>query len=160
MFCLSYFALSKHITNTVTCFFPSSQLPFNQHFCQWRCFSFYWLGKREFGKFTNGIRVIWSLAPPPPLSPRLWRTQWWCLLFSFFNDTHFYGKFFQKIKIVCWSWNLEPRLIWLRKIRWWCFFVLDLFCKYYPKIPFGILISPSTLLVFWIIKHKLIELFM
>ena len=26
--------------------------------CRWRCFSFYWFGKREFGKFMNGIPVI------------------------------------------------------------------------------------------------------
>ena len=38
----------------------------------------------------------------------------------FFNSTPFYGNLFQKIKIVCWSWNLELRLIWLCKIRYWC----------------------------------------
>ena len=159
MFCLSYFALNKHIINTATCFFPSSRVPFNQHFCQWRCFSFYWLGKREFGKFTNGIPVIGSPAPPTP-TPAMKNSMVMLIIFIFLTILLFMANLFQKIKIVCWSWNLEPRLIWLRKIRWWCFFVLDLFCKYYPKIPFGILISPSTLLVFWIIKHKLIELFM
>ena len=38
----------------------SSRVTFNQQFCRWRCFSFYWFGKPEFGKFTNGIPVIRS----------------------------------------------------------------------------------------------------
>ena len=27
---------------------------------------------------------------------QIWRTQWWCSLFLFFNDTPFYGKFVSK----------------------------------------------------------------
>ena len=42
----------------------SSWVTFNQHFCRWRRFSFYWFGKREFGKFTNGIPVIRGPARP------------------------------------------------------------------------------------------------
>ena len=46
----------------------SSWVTFNQHFCRWRRFSFYWFGKREFGKFTNGIPVIGGPACPTPQS--------------------------------------------------------------------------------------------
>ena len=44
------------------------------------------------------------------------------LTLFFLNDTPFYGKFFQKIKILCWSCNLEPWLIWICKSWWWCSF--------------------------------------
>ena len=48
----------------------SSRVTFNQQFCRWLCFSFYWFGKREFGKFTNGILVIGGSARPPlPIPP-------------------------------------------------------------------------------------------
>ena len=61
------------IPNTITCFFSSF---FRQQFCRWRCFSFYWFGKWEFGKFTNGIPLIGGPsrhAPPlPPQQFRLW----------------------------------------------------------------------------------------
>ena len=52
--------------NTVTCLLVSSRVTFNQHFCRRRCFSFYWFGKREFGKLTNGIPVIGGPTRPPP----------------------------------------------------------------------------------------------
>ena len=39
----------------------SSWVTFNQQFCRWWCFSFYWFGKWEFGKFTNMIPVIGGL---------------------------------------------------------------------------------------------------
>ena len=58
------------IPNTITCFFPSF---FRQQFCRWRCFSFYWFGKWEFGKFTNGIPLIGgpSRHAPPSLPSNL-----------------------------------------------------------------------------------------
>ena len=41
-------------------------------------------------------------------------------IFSVFKRKYsFSGNSFQKIKIVCWSWNLEPRLIEISTIRWW-----------------------------------------
>ena len=48
-----------------------------------RCFSFYWFGKREFGKFTNGIPVIGGPARPPPRShhPLKTHVQIYLLLF-------------------------------------------------------------------------------
>ena len=69
-----YSVVLPHIAYTVIIlnlilFLVSSQVTFNQHFCQWRCFSFYWFGKREFGKFTNGIPVIGGPARPPTPSP-------------------------------------------------------------------------------------------
>ena len=44
------------------------------------------------------------------------------------------------LRQICWSWNLEPRLIWICKTPWFFIFcpVLDLFCKYCPKAQFGI----------------------
>ena len=75
LFCLSYFALNKHLIDTVTSF---SRNTFNQYFCRWRCFLVYWFGKREFGKFTNGIPVIGvpSRPPPPPPFPPLEKLLW------------------------------------------------------------------------------------
>ena len=46
----------------------SSWIIFNKHFCRWRCFSFYWLGKQEFSKFKNGIPVIGGSIRPNPQS--------------------------------------------------------------------------------------------
>ena len=44
----------------------------------------------------------------------LWRIQRWCSLVLFLiGNILFMANFFQTIKIVCWSSNLEPRL------RWW-----------------------------------------
>ena len=41
----------------------------------------------------------------------IWRIQWWCPLFLFLNGSILFAvDFFQKIKITCWSWNLDPRL--------------------------------------------------
>ena len=62
MFCSSYFAF-KNIQ--LILLLVSSRVTFNQQFCRWRCFSFYWFGKREFGKFTNGISVIGNPHDPP-----------------------------------------------------------------------------------------------
>ena len=39
------------------------------------------------------------------------RIQWWCLLFHFWPEIPFSGKFGQKIKIVNLSWKLVPTLI-------------------------------------------------
>ena len=43
-----------------------SRVTFTQQFCRWRCFSFYWIGKREFAKFMNGIPVTGGPTCPPP----------------------------------------------------------------------------------------------
>ena len=50
-----------------------SRVTFNQQFCRWRCFSFCWFGKREFGKLTNGFPVIEGPArsPSPPALPHV-----------------------------------------------------------------------------------------
>ena len=64
MFCLSYFALNEHIINTVL-LLVSSRVTFNQHFCGDGVFHFIGFGKKEFGKFTNGIPVIGGPARPP-----------------------------------------------------------------------------------------------
>ena len=47
------------------------------------------------------------------------------LFFSCLGQKYlFLEKFFQKIKIVCWSWNLELTLIWIWRIGlWFCLFV-------------------------------------
>ena len=72
--CLCYFALNKqNIINTVTCFFLSY---IQWAFSRWRCFSFYWFGKQEFGKFTNGIPVIGGPARPPPPSHLPLQNSW------------------------------------------------------------------------------------
>ena len=42
----------------------------------------------------------------------------------------FYGNLFQKIKIICWSWNLEFRLIRICRIRRWFSFYSFLYWKY------------------------------
>ena len=70
MFCLNYFALNKPVINTVL-LLVSSRVTFNQQFCRWRCFSFYWFGKWEFGKFRNGIPII-----PPPLFELFIKHHW------------------------------------------------------------------------------------
>ena len=59
VFCLSYFTLKKLIINTVTCYIQWAVLPV-------MVFSFHWLGKREFGQFTNSIPGG-PASPPPPL---------------------------------------------------------------------------------------------
>ena len=43
------------------------------------------------------------------------------------------SKWFQKVRIVCWSWNLKPRLIGTSGIRRWFLFFIFLFflLKYY-----------------------------
>ena len=46
-----------------------SRVTFNQQFCRWRCFSFCWFAKREFGKLTNGFPVIEGPARPPRPPP-------------------------------------------------------------------------------------------
>ena len=52
----------------------SFRVTFNQHFCRWRCFSYYWFVKREFGKFTNVILVIGGPTRPLPRPPHLINT--------------------------------------------------------------------------------------
>ena len=65
---------------------------------------------------------------------QIWRVKWWCSLFLFLNEkflmftffcTLLCGKFVSKIKIVCLSWNLKPRLTRICRIWWWfSFFIL------------------------------------
>ena len=52
---------------------------------------------------------------------QVWRIRWWCSLFVVFDrkDSFFVANLFQKIKIICWRWNLEPRLILICGIWWW-----------------------------------------
>ena len=58
-------------------------------------------------------------------------TQWWCSLFLFLNgNILFMVNLLQKIKIVCWSWNLETRLIRICRIRWWFSFYCLIDWKY------------------------------
>ena len=76
MFCLNYFALNKPIINTVL-LLVSSRVTFNQQFSRRRCFSFYWFGKWEFVKFTNGIPIIGCPAgPSPPLFELFIKHHW------------------------------------------------------------------------------------
>ena len=65
---------------------------------------------------------------------QIWRTQWWCSLFLFFNDTPFYGKFVSKNQncLLKLKFGTQTNLN-----------MLDLFCKYCPKNPFGILMLPN-----------------
>ena len=57
----------------------------NQQFYRWWCFSFYWFGKPELCKFTNGILVIGGAARPPIcVQTHMWDLQeqlqwnfWW-----------------------------------------------------------------------------------
>ena len=83
---------------TLTLLLVSFQVTFNQHFCRWRCFSFCWFGKRDFGKFTNGIPVTGGSARLPLprnlalgllnlliRSHKYWNTRhFWIILFSWF----------------------------------------------------------------------------
>ena len=67
---LCFAKVALHLTNILLILLlVSSRVTFNQQFCRWRCFSFYWFGKREFVKFTNGIPVIGGSAPSPPILP-------------------------------------------------------------------------------------------
>ena len=86
VFCLSYFALNKHTINSVTCFFLLIffRVTSNQQFCRWRCFSFYWFGKQEFGKFSNEIPVNGG----PVHTPRL--NNCMCFFFCFWKLPHDY----------------------------------------------------------------------
>ena len=54
----------------------SSWVTFNQHYCRWRCFSFYWFSKQEFDKFMNGIPVIGGPACPTPQSFHPFSCSW------------------------------------------------------------------------------------
>ena len=40
---------------------------------------------------------------------RIWRIQWWCSVFLFLTRSILFLEICSKI--VCWSWNLEPRFI-------------------------------------------------
>ena len=98
---------------------------------------------RSWANFVQKFKIIcskWNL-----IQRLIWicKIQWWCLFYMFYTENsypfwkiwskksqshvHFFVfstrsiyffKFFPKIQIVCWSWNLEPRLIWICKIRW------------------------------------------
>ena len=52
------------------------------------------------------------------------------MFFCFWLGVSFFWKFFPKIKLACWSWNLEPRLIRIGRIKWWFSFFFRL------EIPF------------------------
>ena len=40
------------------------------------------------------------------------------IFLCFYTEVYFPWNFVPKIKIVCWNWNLESRLIWICRIRW------------------------------------------
>ena len=90
---------------------------------------------RKFGRRFNppsqqkGGCTLW-------LSPtQIWRIQWWCLLFPFLKGSIlFIANLFQKIKTVCWSQNLEPRLIRTCRIQWWFSFYSFLDWKYLFRV--------------------------
>ena len=58
------------------------------------------------------------------------------VMFVFFlgRKYPFLENLFQKIKIVCLSWNLVYSQIQICCIRWWCSLSLSLFDKFVPKI--------------------------
>ena len=63
--------------------------------------------------------------------------QWWCSLFLLLNrNTIFMANLFRKLKIVCWSWNLELRLTRICKSRYWFSFYSFLNWKY----PFWVIL--------------------
>ena len=80
---------------------------------------------------------------------RLGGIQWWCL----FLKHLFFGNLFQKIRTVCWSWNLE---LWLIQIcRIWCWFLFFYFLdwKYSFRVQKFQIVTLSWNLVtrlFWI----------
>ena len=55
----------------------------------------------------------------------------------------FHGKFVSKTKLVRWSWNLEPQLIGICRIRWWISFYSFLDWKY----PFWVNLVQKTKIV-------------
>ena len=61
------------------------------------------------------------------------RISCWC---SFFPDSDWkyplWANFVQNIKIVILSWNLVPRLIWIRRIQWCVLFTFSVFDWEYP----------------------------
>ena len=93
---------------------------------QWRCFFIcFRLETPYLGKFSL---KKWKLS----VSAEIWYIVWLKYedlsgdvhSFYFLTILLFMANLFQKIKIVCWSWNLERRLIWICKIRCWCSFIL------------------------------------
>ena len=64
---------------------------------------------------------------------RIWRIQWWCSLFSVFDQKYpFLGKFVPKVKIIYSGWTLEPSLIRICRIRCWFSFLLLFLDRKYP----------------------------
>ena len=67
----------------------ASQVTSTQQFCRWRCFSFYWIGKRECAKSMNGIPVTGGPAHLPShlgrILPSLRRSS--IVLLTLFNIT-------------------------------------------------------------------------
>ena len=76
---------------------------------------------------------------------QIWKTQWWCSLFLFFNATHFYCKFVSKNQncLLKLKFGIQTNLNMQNSMMMFFFFVLDLFCKYCPKNQFGILMLPD-----------------
>ena len=65
-------------------------------------------------------------------------------IFIFFNDIHFYGKFVSKYEncLLKFKFGTQTTLN-IQNLMVTFFSVLDLFCKYCPKNPFGILMLPD-----------------
>ena len=62
---------------------------------------------------------------------KIWRIHWYCSLLFHFDWTYlFWANFVKKVKIVKLGRSLIPRLIWICRIKWWCFSfsVLDRKC--------------------------------
>ena len=91
-----------------------------------------------------------------------WKYSLWA---SFVQKMKIVSFSFQKIKTVSWSWNLEPRLIWIFKIwRWFSFYsFLDWKYSFWVNLAQKIkIVSLSWNLVprlFWIIKFDGDDLF-
>ena len=89
----------------------------------------------------------------------IFKIQCWCSLIL--SEIPIFGNFylsflFQKIKIVCWSWKLEPRLIWTCRIWWWFSF----FLFHIANTFFGQICSKKIQIVCWSWKfeHRLFRI--
>ena len=70
--------------------------------------------------------------------------------FCFRQEVSFLGNFFQKVKIICLTWNLESREIGICRIWWWFSCNFHVIFIFVPKKLFDILVildkSPSSFL--------------